>query len=494
MTTNLPPCRSRRRTSSSSCPTSTIRRRWASPGIRWRRRRTSTGSPRAARASPAPTPPPRSACPARAGFATGKYPHQIGYWDNADPYDGAVPSWHHLLRERGHRVVSIGKLHFRGLPGRRSRLLGRAPADARRRRHRRREGAGSPGHPAPQRLRQARQAGRPRRVALHALRPRHRRAGAESGCARRRRATRAKPWALFVSFVCPHFPLIAPPEFYDRYPARAHPAAQAVPGERAPRPSLPARLRRPASAYDAGFGGDHGKVRRAIAGYLGLVSFMDHNVGKVLRALEDAGLADDTRVVYTSDHGDNVGARGLWGKSTMYEESAGVPLIIAGPGIAAGRALRDAGKPCRPVSVLSRMRRRNRAAGRLPRRLAARARRGRARGSGRAERVPRHRLDRRHHHAAQGPLEVRALRALPAAAVRPGERSRGAGRPRGRSGAAAPRLPARRPSCAASAIRTKSTRAPSAGKPSCSRATAGAKRRSRAATSTTPRPPASRRT
>jgi len=51
--------------------------------------------------------------PARAAFATGKYVHQIGAWDNAMPYDGRVPSWHHLLRERGHQVVSIGKLHFR---------------------------------------------------------------------------------------------------------------------------------------------------------------------------------------------------------------------------------------------------------------------------------------------------------------------------------------------------------------------------------------------
>jgi hypothetical protein len=51
--------------------------------------------------------------PARASFATGKYIHQIGFWDNADPYDGSVPSWHHRLREAGHQVVSIGKLHFR---------------------------------------------------------------------------------------------------------------------------------------------------------------------------------------------------------------------------------------------------------------------------------------------------------------------------------------------------------------------------------------------
>lgn len=52
--------------------------------------------------------------PARAAFAMGKYVHQIGYWDNADAYDGAVASWHHRLRERGHYVAAIGKLHFRG--------------------------------------------------------------------------------------------------------------------------------------------------------------------------------------------------------------------------------------------------------------------------------------------------------------------------------------------------------------------------------------------
>ena len=54
--------------------------------------------------------------PARASLATGRYGHEIGYWDNADAYEGGVPSWHHVLRERGHRVVSIGKLHFRGHP------------------------------------------------------------------------------------------------------------------------------------------------------------------------------------------------------------------------------------------------------------------------------------------------------------------------------------------------------------------------------------------
>jgi choline-sulfatase len=51
--------------------------------------------------------------PARASLATGRYVHQIRFWDNAIPYDGSVPSWHHRLREPGHEVTSIGKLHFR---------------------------------------------------------------------------------------------------------------------------------------------------------------------------------------------------------------------------------------------------------------------------------------------------------------------------------------------------------------------------------------------
>jgi choline-sulfatase len=67
-----------------------------------------------------------------------------------------------------------------------------------------------------------------------------------------------------------------------------------------------------------------------------LCSFADDNVGRVLRALEASGEADRTRILFLSDHGDNLGARGLWGKSTMYEESVKVPMILAGPGIPEG--------------------------------------------------------------------------------------------------------------------------------------------------------------
>jgi len=272
--------------------------------------------------------------PSRAGFATGKYQHQVGYWDNADPYEGAVPSWHHLLRARGHRVVSIGKLHFRGLPGDdhgfSQELLAMHVLD----------GIGD--------LKGLVRTDIPLRGGYDKLAKlagpgespytrydRDIAARAQSWLREEGRQRRERPWALFVSFVCPHFPLIAPPEFYDLYPLERIPLPkQYLERERPDHPYL--RDYAACVGYDLGFGGDHDKVRRALAGYLGLVSFMDDNVGKVLRALEDAGLAGDTRVVYTSDHGDNVGARGLWGKSTMYEESAGTPLMIAGPDVAAG--------------------------------------------------------------------------------------------------------------------------------------------------------------
>jgi len=110
-----------------------------------------------------------------------------------------------------------------------------------------------------------------------------------------------------------------------------------LPGERADHPYIAAF--RECQIYDRGFVDDANR-RRAIAAYFGLVTSTDHNVGRLLAALEAAGLADSTRIIYSADHGDNLGTRGLWGKSTMYEEAAGVPLIVAGPGLPQGMVSR----------------------------------------------------------------------------------------------------------------------------------------------------------
>lgn len=270
--------------------------------------------------------------PARAGFACGKYIHQIGFWDNADAYDGSVPSWHHVLRERGHRVVSIGKLHFR-LPGEdhgfseeqiamhviegKGDLMGLVRQELPRRGgSKKMAGLAGPGESAYTLY--------DKEIASRAQVWLHEQARRDTG----------KPWVLFVSFVAPHFPLTAPPEHYYRY-AR----------QRLPMPKLYAREARPrhpylddyrnSFCYDDFFDTD-ADVQRALAGYYGLVSALDEHIGKILRALDETGLTAGTRVMYTSDHGDNLGTRGLWGKSTMYEEVAAVPCILAGPGIPAG--------------------------------------------------------------------------------------------------------------------------------------------------------------
>ena len=143
-----------------------------------------------------------------------------------------------------------------------------------------------------------------------------------------------RPWVLLVSMGAPHFPLTAPPEHYYRYI-----------GQDLPRPMLYDEAERPDHAYvrtyarrsdyDAHFNGS-ADLQRALAGYFGLVSFLDEQIGKILTVLSETGLADTTRVIYTSDHGDNLGARGLWGKATMDQESAGIPMLLAGEGVPVG--------------------------------------------------------------------------------------------------------------------------------------------------------------
>jgi choline-sulfatase len=274
--------------------------------------------------------------PARASFATGRYVHQIRFWDNAIAYDGSVPSWGHRLMAQGHHVTSVGKLHYVSSdPARngfheeivpmhiadgigdlsgliRDEIIVRSGA-------RKLGPEAGPG--------ESEYSEYDRNIATEACKwleqvaPKH----------------RDKPWVLYVGFVCPHPPFVAPKQFFDLYDEKAIPMPDryAV-AERPHHPYLDALARgRP---FDEGFTGPD-MVRRTIAAYFGLVSFLDDNVGKVLAALERAGLAASTRVLYGTDHGENLGTRGLWQKSTLFEESAGIPLIMAGPDVPQGRSV-----------------------------------------------------------------------------------------------------------------------------------------------------------
>lgn len=270
--------------------------------------------------------------PARASFATGRYVHDCGYWDNADPYDGVVPSWGHRLVAQGHRSVSIGKLHYRSAEDDNGFDEELIPLHV----------VGGVGDlvglirdpDAPERRAVPKFAADVGRGESSYTRY-DRQIAEESYRWITTEGTRTdRPWVLFVSFVCPHFPLIAPDEFYDLY-AGADIGLPPLYGEehRQTHPYYQALDR--VLGYDRYF--DPERAREAQVAYMGMCSFLDANIGTVLKAIEDAGLGGSTRVVYTSDHGEALGKRRIWGKCTMFDESARIPLIMAGDGIAAGK-------------------------------------------------------------------------------------------------------------------------------------------------------------
>ncbi len=265
--------------------------------------------------------------PARASFATGRQVFEHRCWSSAEPYHGQQPSWMRRLRDRGHEVVSIGKLHYRSAGddvGFSESLLPMYLAN---------NGLGWP-----QGLQRKPMAAFPQARELAAtLGPgetsytrydREITAAAVDWLGRPRKGD--KPWVLFVSFVCPHFPLSAPQEFFDRYRDCELPQPyDRDPSSRLRHPVID-RMRRFWDYADF-FSAETEAI--GLMNYYALCSFLDANVARVLSALEQSGQADDTQIIYTSDHGDMIGNHGIWCKSYMYEDSAGIPLTLNGPGI-----------------------------------------------------------------------------------------------------------------------------------------------------------------
>ena len=264
--------------------------------------------------------------PTRAAIACGDHVHKTGYWDSATAYDGQTRSWMHDLRDAGVEVVSIGKLHFRSgeddngfsqeiLPMHVVGGVGWAVGLLR---------ENTPDYDSAAEL--ARDVGvgsssytdYDLAITEAAEQWFANKAGAE------------KPWAAFVSLVSPHYPLTAPKAYFDLY----DPAEMDLPivGQQ-PEHS---ELQNIAEFFNYGDYFDEQKIREAKAAYYGLTSFMDDCVGRILSALDESGQRENTVVVYVSDHGDMMGDQGFWTKQVMYEASAGVPMIAAGPGLPVG--------------------------------------------------------------------------------------------------------------------------------------------------------------
>ncbi len=267
--------------------------------------------------------------PTRAALACGDWVHKIGHWDSATPYDGETRSWMRQVRDAGHDVVSIGKLHFRSgeddngfsqeiLPMHVVGGVGWAVGLLREK---------LPDYGSTAELAADVGVGE----SSYTSYDRAITSAAEEWL--RDRPTDGKPWAAFVSLVSPHYPLTCPQEWYDLY----DPAKMDLPvgyGHAKPEHS---ELKNVAGFFDYDRHFDEAKMREAKAAYYGLTSFMDDCVGRILKALEDSKQAEDTVIIYVSDHGDMMGDQGFWTKQVMYDQSAGVPMIIAGDGVPSGR-------------------------------------------------------------------------------------------------------------------------------------------------------------
>jgi iduronate 2-sulfatase len=143
-----------------------------------------------------------------------------------------------------------------------------------------------------------------------------------------------RPFFLGVGFYRPHTPFVAPREYFDLHP---------LDGIALPPLSEDDQVRRPAPAYASARPDQDAAapdtLRQAIQAYRAATSFMDAQVGRVLAALDRLGLAENTIVVFTSDHGYHLGDHGLWQKVSLFERSARVPLLVAVPGTrGAGRS------------------------------------------------------------------------------------------------------------------------------------------------------------
>jgi choline-sulfatase len=285
--------------------------------------------------------------PSRASLLTGRLPSRTRVYDNAAEMPASLPTVTHALRAAGYATALAGKMHFVGpdqLHGFEERLTPdvypagldwtpdwRAPLDERLPWYHTMESVVSPGVSAA-----SMQVDYDDEVRFHAVR-------ALFDHARRRPG---EPFFLVASFTSPHDPWELPRRYWDRYDPGAiePPAVGAIPLEEADPHSR--RLRAMCGVDEAALTDE--QVRRARHAYFAAISYVDERIGEVLGALREAGLEDDTLVVFTADHGEMLGERGLWFKMAFFEDSVRVPLVVRGP----PELVRAGARVAAPVSQL----------------------------------------------------------------------------------------------------------------------------------------------
>ncbi|MBI4873633.1 MAG: sulfatase-like hydrolase/transferase [Acidobacteria bacterium] len=262
--------------------------------------------------------------PARLALTAGKHIHRIGAWNNSCRLPGDdYPSLPHALNAAGYESYLCGKQHydarhrygFTELGGNmnNSQMTGRG--------NRREAGDETVNEKAGRARFDEFRAGEDSTVISH---DRKVTAGVLDFLAKRGRGD--KPFFLFAGYLAPHFPLTVPERFWAPYRGRI--AMPNIPAGHLE--SLPLNYKHLRRGFGIPVAGED-TIRRGRELYYGFTEWVDNEIGKVLAALGRSPLAENTVIVYTTDHGENMGEHGLWWKNCMYENAAHVPMIVCWP-------------------------------------------------------------------------------------------------------------------------------------------------------------------
>ncbi|MAE23913.1 MAG: choline-sulfatase [Pseudomonas sp.] len=266
--------------------------------------------------------------PSRFTLVSGRLPSKIGAYDNAADFPADVPTYAHYLRRLGYRTALSGKMHFCGpdqLHGYEERLTSDIyPADYGWAVNWDEPDVRASWYHNMSSVLQAGPCVRSNQLDFD-----------EEVVFKARqylydhvRMTPEQPFCLTVSMTHPHDPYTIPREYWDRYEGVDIPLPQQH-LEQAEQDPHSQRILKVIDLWDKPLPED--KIRDARRAYFGACSYIDDNIGKLLKTLEECGLADDTIVVFSGDHGDMLGERGLWYKMHWFEMSARVPLLVHAP-------------------------------------------------------------------------------------------------------------------------------------------------------------------
>lgn len=258
--------------------------------------------------------------PSRASFLTGRLPHSIGMWTNSQPFASDLPTWAHYLSAAGYQTALAGKQHFTG-PDQKHGFEHRFGTEIHSERIR------------PYSLVTYTDASDLARfykygVGRTAYTDHDDQVVADSVRFLAGGRDRGRPFALCASLFAPHHPFIVEQKYWEMYWPEHGDLPPALPTGYLDRQHPAWRDQR--FFYRMEVVTDD-VARHMRAAYYALTTFLDEQIGRILEALERSGEADNTVVVYTTDHGEHLGEHGLWFKKTFFDESAKVPLIVSWP-------------------------------------------------------------------------------------------------------------------------------------------------------------------